>query len=93
MPPLSILSPKCLHRHLFRPLYPDPWFEMRHDFKIPNLIFNKGDDPALNQYGQGLPTTVFLNQNDKVVYLHVGEISNALLNTKIKELLNEKERE
>ena len=66
-------------------------FEMRYEFEIPNLIINDGSDPDLKDFGQGLPTTLFLDQNGKVIYQHVGEISNALLNTKIEELLSEKD--
>lgn len=61
-------------------------FEKRHNLRIPNLIINDGSNAELNQFGKGLPTTLFLNSDNKIIYKHMGEISNATLNAKINDL-------
>ena len=62
-------------------------FEKRYNLRIPYLVINDGLDEQLNRFGEALPTTIFLDKSDKVIYQHVGEISNATLHKKIRDLL------
>lgn len=63
-------------------------FEEKYDLKIPNLIFNDGSNPLLSTQGKALPTTLFLDDENKIIYSHIGAITAPGLDIKLNSLKN-----